>query len=101
MKQLTNEQTEKMTQELNALHEVAQQQLAEHKLWIQHQIIGLEPATCDKYCALATQIEFSTIARENNGTLTVVYEYPDELFDFMESGTIPALKRCVEGGTVL
>ena len=106
-KQLTNAQTTIMSRELNALHQQATQQLEEHKQWLHWQIAGLPVDIVEgaEHTALLDQIAevtHGTITREIDATITMVYEYPDGLFDFMTSARAPAvLRKCMEGGVLL
>lgn len=86
----------------------AQRQLDEHKAWLRSQI-GLI-SVCDPYgpedawisrIAQVDEIRLR-VARASRSVVTVVYEYPDELYTWLSSDAAPKhLRDSLAGGHVV
>jgi hypothetical protein len=92
--------------DVDDLVEKAQKQLDEHKKWLAGQIYVLPSvvamdAAKQLLVAQADQIRLR-VAKANGKLVSVVYEYPDELYAFLRSDATPQhLRDALAGGHVV
>lgn len=99
---------------MGTLIDEARKQLDEHRAWLAAEIRKVEfgdPALDSTREPLALQVGMiqlraarvlGTTDAPHRATLSVVYDYPDELFMFLTSDLAPAhLRATVEGGHVV
>jgi len=99
---ISDERAQKMTEEYQQLMAIAVKQLDEHKVWLKDRIAALTSMTSFDRATLAYQvdrIELETVYAEPNvtqllyedgvlvpkKTMSLVWQYPDELIAFLTS----------------
>lgn len=90
--------------DVDELVEKAQRQLDEHKKWLAGQIYtagGMIDPHKMMLAAQASEIKLR-VAKAAGGVVSVVYDYPDELFAFLSAETTPKhLRDTLAGGHVV
>jgi hypothetical protein len=88
----------------------AQKQLDEHKTWLEEEIRKIDPGAWLGSGATAGPTQLAWQAREiklrvvkaSRHVVSVIYEYPDELYAFLSSGFAPKhLRDTLAGGCVV
>ncbi len=82
----------------------AQRQLDEHKLWLESEILKIKVGghVPDALMALLVRDIKLRVAKTSGRVVSVVYEYPDELYRFLVSDLAPKrLRDSLAGGHVV
>lgn len=110
--EITPEQAEQLGAEYRLLIEQANEQLDQHKLWLQLQLQNLNPIkyslSVEMQAQLVSEVPLiklemvrlePAIKEGEKQTVTAVYEYPDALHAFLSRGDISnALNLAAQGG---
>lgn len=113
---LTQEQVEKLEAQTHQLLELAQQQLAEHKAYLREQVIQLHDKGVGHFFKgfslltllveikelklLQTTREEAVRTKKGEDTISIVYDYPDTLYEFLCQPFLPGGISLVASGGI-
>jgi hypothetical protein len=115
-KGLSADKLRELSNTTNRLLAAAQAQLDEHRTWLTAEIVNLAATHATvvsqlerlTMVELVDQVHLATVKLEGqpdvhgNALVSVVYEYPDELYAFLQRPELPeSLRKTLIGGTLV